>query len=245
MRCGVVIVSVFKSVAWSGGLRYLVSPEAGVAVYATNALGYTPGTHILTMLPDDDQVAVAFNLDFSPGIGKKYAPSFRENLKKLTPRDTQLLLEGITLSTADTLLARTLKVRGGTGAGSQVKLSTGLTRDVQLETFGEEFSDAVLGEPGGLVSGLGEGVKAGASAKIRLLDQVQGDSLSLSIKGAFTQDVDEIFGTSAGELIVQYRPISQLALIFNPKVWNCWIGYISGHWIGSKLSDLAGLSSYR
>jgi hypothetical protein len=73
------------------------------------------------------------------------------------------------------------------------------------------------------------------------LDQVQGDPLSLSVKGAFTQDVDEIQGTSSGELIVQYRPTSRLALIFTPKVGIAGTDILVGTGLGVNFQLWQGL----
>jgi hypothetical protein len=207
--------SLFKRVVWSAGLRFLVNPAVGLDLYATNSFGYTPATSILAALPDGGQPAIGFNLSFTPDFGQGYAATFRkEPLKELTPRDQQLLLDGFTLSTADTLLPRRLRLRGGIGEGLGFNVATSITNDVQLEFLGEDVYNAAEISR----QALGEAFKLGAAAKIRLLDQVQGDPFSLSIKGSFAQSLSEPIGYSAGELIFQYRPISQLAFTVNPKL---------------------------
>jgi uncharacterized protein YjbI with pentapeptide repeats len=207
--------SLFKRVVWSAGLRFLVNPAVGLDLYATNSFGYTPATSILAALPDGGQPAIGFNLSFTPDFGQGYAATFRKQpLQELTARDQQLLLDGFTLSTADTLLPRRLRLRGGIGEGLGFNVATSITNDVQLEFLGEDVYNAAEISR----QSLGEAFKLGAAAKIRLLDQVQGDPFSLSIKGSFAQSISEPIGYSAGELIFQYRPISQLAFTVNPKL---------------------------
>jgi uncharacterized protein YjbI with pentapeptide repeats len=204
--------SIFKSVVWSGGLRFLVNPAVGLDIYATNAFGTTPATQILTFMPGGDQVAIAAVLNFTPEIAQNYAPDFRNKARvTLTPRDQQLLLDGFTIPTADTLLPRTIRVRAGTGAGTGGNIATGLTNDVQIEFLAESYD-------GPIRNGIDpEPVKLGGAAKIRFLDQVQGDPFSLSARVTFAQTLTQPNGFSEGGIIFQYRPIPQLALIFEPK----------------------------
>jgi Pentapeptide repeats (8 copies) len=204
--------SVFKAPVWSGGLRFLVNPAVGLDIYATNAFGTTPATQTLSFLPDSDQIAIAALLNFTPDLGQNYAADFRSKPRvDLTARDKQLLLDGFTIPTADTLRPRTLRVRGGYGAGINGNIATGLTNDVQLEFL-------ALSYDGPIANGLNpEALKLGGAAKIRFLDQVQGDPFSLAARATFAQTVTERNGFSEGGLIFQYRPIPQLALLFEPK----------------------------
>jgi Pentapeptide repeats (9 copies) len=204
--------SIFKGVVWSGGLRYLVNPAAAIDIYATNAFGTTPATQVLSFVPDNDQVAIAAILNFTPDFGQNYAADFRGKPRvALTPRDRQLLLDGLTIPTADTLLPRTLRVRGGAGAGAGGSIATGLTNDVQVEFLVDKFDS-----PGNGNVAITP-VKLGAAAKIRFLDQVQGDPFSLSARATFEQSLKVANGVSEGGIIFQYRPIPQLALMVEPK----------------------------
>jgi uncharacterized protein YjbI with pentapeptide repeats len=205
--------SIFKSVVWSGGIRFLVNPAVGLDIYATNAFGTTPATQTLTFIPGGEQVAIAAMLNFTPEISQNYAPDFRNKARaSLTPRDQQLLLDGFTLATADTQLPRSLRVRAGTGAGTSGAIATGLTNDVQLEFFAGNYSGPIL-------NGIRpDPVKLGGAAKIRFLDQVQGDPFSLAAQVTFAQTLKQPNGFSEAGVIFQYRPIPQLALLFEPKV---------------------------
>ncbi|MCG9893668.1 MAG: pentapeptide repeat-containing protein [Thermosynechococcaceae cyanobacterium MS004] len=204
--------SIAKNVVWSGGFRFLVNPAAALDIYVTNAFGTTPATQVLSFIPDSNQVAIAAILNFTPEISQNYAPDFRNKVRvSLTPRDKQLLLDGFTIPTADTLLPRTLRVRGGIGAGKVFNIATGLTNDVQLEFLANEFSGPT---DTNLKPDL---LRLGAAAKIRFLDQVQGDPFSLSARATFQQTLTEANGFFEGGVIFQYRPIPQLALILEPK----------------------------
>ncbi len=206
--------STFQRVVWSGGLRYLVNPRVGLDVYATNAFGTTPATRLLSFIPDGDQTVIGVNLNYTPGLGQGYASSFRAlPLAQLNQRDLQLLLDGLTLTSADTLLPGMLRVRGGLGAGDGFNLAYGVTNDFQLEFFGEQF-----GEGEELDSDdYGPGFKVGPAVKLRFLDQVQGDPFSFSLKAALAADLASSIGLFAVELPFLYRPVPQVALFVNPK----------------------------
>ncbi|NCJ07043.1 hypothetical protein GS597_11095 [Synechococcales cyanobacterium C] len=196
---------------WSAGLRYLLNPASSLDIYLTNAFGNTPATNILTLMPGSDQAAVAVSLNFDPDFGQNYAEDFRSGERTpLTPRDTQLVLDGITLTHADTLLPRTLRAQGGFGAGVGGSVATALTHDVQVELWLSDFDQTKENYR------IDE-VTVGAAAKVRFLDQVQGDPFSFSIKGSFGEQVSAPRGFSMAEGIFQYRPIPELALILNPK----------------------------
>lgn len=206
--------SISRRAVWSAGLRYFVNPSVGLDLYATNAFGTTPATRLLSFVPDGDQTAIGFNVNYTPDLGQGYAPSFRETpLVQLNERDVQLLLDGVTLTSADTLLPGMLRVRGGLGAGDGFNLAYGVTNDFQLEFFGEQFR---TGED--LDSDTyGPGVKVGPAVKFRLLDQVQGDPFSLALKAAFAADLSSSIGLFSAEIPFLYRPIPQVALFFSPK----------------------------
>jgi len=206
--------SLFKKLVFSAGLRYLVNPAVGLDVYATNALGATPATRFLAFLPDGDQVAIAATLNYAFGKGSSYASSFRDGTRvQLSKRDTQLLLDGITLTTADTLPPNTFLVRAG-GLKSELgfNLAYGLANDTQLEIFGERLSN---------IPNRSNTFRFGGAAKLRFLDQVQGDFASVSVRGAFALDTSGDRGAGGFftiEVPATYRPTPEVALFVNPKI---------------------------
>lgn len=230
--------AIVKRVVWSAGLRYLVNPAVGLDLYATNAFGATPATRLLSFIPDSDQTAIGFNLNYIPDLGQGYSSSFSTKPRvRLSERDTQLLLDGLTLTTADTLLPEMIRLRGGLGAGTSFNVAYGLTNDLQLEFIVEEFERAA----GSTLNSFGLGTKFGAAAKIRLLDQVQGDPFSASIRVAFAQDTFSKLGFSVIELPLLYRPIPQVGLFLNPKAGIGGANSLVGTGLGVNYELLKGL----
>lgn len=206
--------SYFKKLVYSAGLRYLVNPAVGLDIYATNALGTTPATRFLAFLPDGDQVALSATLNYTFGKGSSYAPSFRPGKRvQLSKRDKQLLLDGLTLTTAATLEPGAIAVRAG-GIKSELgfNIAYGLTNDVQLEVFGERV---------GNIPNRSDAFRLGGAAKLRFLDQVQGDPASLSVRGAFAVDTSGDRGAGGFFMIevpATYHASSDVAFFVNPKV---------------------------
>ncbi|NJK33887.1 MAG: hypothetical protein HC919_02475 [Oscillatoriales cyanobacterium SM2_2_1] len=205
---------------WSGGLRYLISPTVGLDVYATNALGTTPATRVLSFLPDGDQVAIAAQLTFTPDSFNRYARSFRATPRApLGIRDAQLLIDGITSRTADTLPPNLWRLRAGGGTGFDVSLAYGISEDAQVEIGVGRYDRSAEQVIPQLDT---SGINFSGAAKLRFLDQAQGDPFSLSFYGNITlfgrSRPDAITGVLGAELIAQYQPTPDLALMLTPKV---------------------------
>jgi hypothetical protein len=206
--------SYFKKLVYSAGLRYLVNPAVGLDVYATNALGTTPATRFLAFLPDGDQVALSTTLNYAFGKGSSYAPSFRPGKRvQLSKRDKQLLLDGLTLTTAATLEPGTIALRAG-GIKSELgfNIAYGLTNDVQLEVFGEHVRN---------IPNRSDAFRLGGAAKLRFLDQAQGDIASLGVRGAFAVDTSGDRGAGGFftvEVPATYQATSDVAFFVNPKI---------------------------
>jgi hypothetical protein len=211
---------IIKKPVWSIGTRYLINPAVGLDLYLTNSFGATPASQLLAYLPDGDQVAVAAGLTFTPDIGQNYQSSFRSGPRTaLSDRDRQLLLEGLTLTSADTLLPGMLRLRAGIGSGTGFNFAYGIANDAQLEVSGEQLGRGVdLRETINYSSDF----TISLATKLRFLDQTQGDPFSLAIKAAYSQGIVTQGGLSRTsgfiELPFTYRPIPQVALFFNPKV---------------------------
>lgn len=230
--------SVFKQLVWSAGLRYLINPAVGLDLYATNAFGLTPATRLLSFIPDGDQTAIAANLTFTPDLGQNYAADYRaEPRVRLTNQDRQLLLDGITLSTPDTLLPRMLRLQAGIGNGSGINIATGLTNDVQLELMFNQFNQGA-----DLTSrDYGTSLQQGGGFKFRFLDQIQGDPFSLGLRAAIANDPISRVGNYTIELASQYRPIPQLALLLNPKAGFVSSRSVVGVGLGINYELLSGV----
>ncbi|MGB7440807.1 MAG: hypothetical protein WA919_07040 [Coleofasciculaceae cyanobacterium] len=211
--------SLFRQVLWTVGGRYALNPQVGVEVYGTNAFGSTPTTSLLAFIPDGNQVLIGANLNYTPDFGQGYASSFRKKpTVPLSRRDIQLLLDGLTLTTASTLPPQSVALRGGLGSGgnASLDLAYGLTNDLQLEFALDDF-----GGEDNVSSGesAGTDLKYNFGAKLRFLDQVQGDPFSLSFKLTGGRDTGRRrqVGTLFVELPMVYQTGSKLALFVNPK----------------------------
>jgi hypothetical protein len=208
-----------QRIIYSGGLRYLVTPAVGVDLYATNGFSNTPATSFLAFIPDGNQLAIGANLTYTPNTGKNFASTFRQGTPvALSNRDTQLLLDGFNLASADTLLPGAFHVWGGLGSGTNVNVAYGVTNDLQVELFGQKFNRN--GDPTPLSKNSDSAFKLGAAAKVRFFDQVQGDPVSLGLKLAvsFVRTFNE---NSAGYFVLEmptsYSLNPQLSFKFNPK----------------------------
>ncbi|HIK38442.1 MAG: hypothetical protein NZ901_06285 [Geminocystis sp.] len=202
-----------RSAVWSAGLSYIHSPSVAVDLSVTNRLGTTPATRLLAFPTRGDDVALGLNVRYTPDIFVDYPPSFASTpLPPLTGRDKQLLFDGITLTTADTLRQGTFFVDTGLRPNFNIQVAYGMSDDAQLEFIGQQLSDSK--KP------IGNSFKFGGATKLRFLDQARGDAFSFSIRGAFLEasegDTDGV-GAFSAEGIFSYSPTSQLALFLNPK----------------------------
>jgi hypothetical protein len=200
--------SIFRKAVFSAGLTYLHSPTVSIDLYTTNALGFTPATQLLTFIPNGNQFSFGLNLKYAPDIGQNYAPSFRKKpTVPLTSRDKQFLLNGITLTSADTLRMGMFSLSAGTGAGATFQAAYGMSDDAQLEFIGQQLDDT--GE-----KFAGSTFKLGVAGKLRFLNQAQGDPFSLSLRGGFEEAKVGIFTAEAPLL---YQLNSKIAFMFTPK----------------------------
>jgi hypothetical protein len=216
--------SFYQQVVWSGGGRFLVSPAVGVDLYATNALGQTPATRLLSFIPGGSQTAVGINLVYTPDIIQGYPTSFRPRETPYSDRDYQLMLDGITLTSADTLSKGALLFDIGTNTGSatDVKIAYGISDDAQIEFLGQAFSDGssvTFRDSRGILRDQGNSLKLGAGVKVRFLDQAKGDPISMSVKGEFADATNRKDGTGMlrAEAAFMYQVNPQVALTFNPQ----------------------------
>lgn len=209
--------SVFRKPIWATGLQYAVSPRFAAELYATNAFGATPTTSLLAFIPDGDQVLLGANLKYLFDLGQNYPQSWRSPLRPISDRDRQLWLDGLTLSTANTVAPDVIRLRGSvnTGESYSVNLAYGLAQDLQLELMldepaGEGLSSRARG---------GTSAKFGAAAKLRLFDQTQGDAVSLALKIGGSKDYTPRVGvgTLNIELPIVYQASPKVALFLNPK----------------------------
>ncbi|NCO74994.1 MAG: hypothetical protein GW795_08330 [Cyanobacteria bacterium] len=227
---------VGKSLVWSTGLNYLHSPTVGVDLSISNRLGDTPATKLLTFLPDGNQVGVGLNVRYTPDIGHNYQSSFDTRpFQPLSDRDKQLLFDGITLSSPNTIRQGTFSVNGGIGPSANFQIGYGMSNDAQLEFIGQQLGDS--DKP------IGNSLKLGAATKLRFLNQAQGDPFSFGIKGAFEEATtkDDGVGAFSGEASFIYEANDKIAFMFNPKLGVFGSNRILGAGFGINFQPISGL----
>ena len=208
--------SIGRQPVWAVGTRYDLTPKTGLSLYATNGLGVTPATGILASIPSGDDLLVGLTLNYAPDTGLGYRSSFTQApVGPLTERLSQLLVNGITLTTASTLQPGTLALSTSAGTNSNYSVGLAYSPDeaFQIEAISEDFgSDSSAGSERAVNSGW----RYMLGAKLRLLDQRQGDAVSLSARilgGRNTRTVGVLFA----ELPITYQASPSTALFFSPK----------------------------
>lgn len=209
---------IFRKLLWTAGAQYAINPRVGVELYATNAFGATPATSLLAFIPNGDDFILGANVKYLFDFNQGYAPRFgNQPVPPLSDRDAQLLLDGFTISSAETLAPDRVRISGGltTGGNRGVFLAYGLANDLQLEFPIEEYADEGLSR----AETAGSGVKFGPGVKLRFLNQAAGDPVSLSLKVLGVRDFSERprVGTLSAELPIVYQPSPQTALFFSPR----------------------------
>ncbi len=210
--------SIFRKLLWTAGTRYAINPRAGVEVYGSNAFGATPTTSLLAFIPDGNEVIFGANVKYIFDFGQNYASSFGNKPDiPLSNRDKQLLLDGLTLSSTSTLSPDRIRLTAGMSSGGNAKLNLmyGLANDLQLEIPIEQFGNYDRLPPS---ETFGNAIKFGAGAKLRFLNQAQGDPFSLSVKVKGVRDSKRPrVGTLFAEIPIVYQNSNKTALFFNPK----------------------------
>ncbi|SFM46084.1 hypothetical protein SAMN04488042_107219 [Shimia aestuarii] len=206
---------------WTVGARYNVSPKTALDFFATNGMGVTPATRALTFFPDGDTTLIGATMTWTPGTGPGYRPNYRGlSGEPLTRRQTDLQLDGFTLSSPDTMTPGTFAVTGFGGSqgsyGGGFKISPDY--DFQVEVAYEKRADD--GTTGAKVPSTDAAWLVGGSA--RFMDQNNGSPFSLAVKLLMGRDTSaNLNGTFYAGLPMSYKSSSRLAFMAEPKV-SAW-----------------------
>ena len=235
--------NIGKEVVWSAGFNYLHSPAVGVDLSVTNRFGNTPATKLLTFLPDGGQVAVGLNVRYTPDLGYNYRASFAENPSSfLKPRDKQLVLDGIILTSASSLREGMFSINTGYNDPNDYhfRIGYGMSDNAQLE-FGVQ-QVAPTREIYAPV--FDDNLHAVVATKLNFLNQQQGDPVSLGIRGSF-QTGGRPGGSGGGggfsaETAFAYSANDVIAFTFNPKAGFFGDNRIAGTGLGLNIQALPG-----
>ena len=128
------------------------------------------------------------------------------------------MLDGLTLSSSSTLAPDDIRLTTGMTSGGNTKLNLmyGLANDLQLEIPIEQFGNYDRLPDS---ETFGNAIKFGAGAKLRFLNQAQGDPFSLSVKVKGVRDSKRPrVGTLFAEVPIVYQNNDKTALFLNPKI---------------------------
>jgi hypothetical protein len=157
-----------KTIAFNAGFRYIVNPQVGIDVFATNTLGKLGA---LGLTADNELLGLGAGVTIAPDfIGANRRKSDNES-EVNTPNTTDGLafFDGGTVESSRALV----NVRGGT-QGFMGAFSYGLVKDLEASIF----LDSVSGEVDESEQGFG--------LKARLLNQSAGDKITASLAGTLS-----------------------------------------------------------
>lgn len=211
--------TISQEPVWTVGGRYNITPKGAVELYATNGVGTTPATSILTYWPGGDEILYGARLVWTPGNGPEYRSSYR-SLRALTRRETNAQLDGFTLASADTHEPGSIVATawGGTEDAYGAGLIIAPDQDGQIEGYFERrANDGSV--PAALTSVGRDRYMFGL--KLRLLDQNNGSPFSFSARVLGGREVGS--GTpGVGVLYVEtpasYKASPALTISATPKI---------------------------
>ena len=219
-----------------------MTPKVAIDLYATNGIGATPATSILSFFPEGDEPLFGARVVWTPGRGTGYRPSYLD-LGPIDPRERALQQDGFTLGSADTHEPGTVFGAGWYGSGETYGAGAilALEQGAQFEGYIEKFSnDGSV--PVALVPSSSERYQLGA--KLRFLDQNNGDPFSLSGRilggreiGTGTPGPGVLFLEAAASMKVTPR----VALTVNPKLAAFGNTEVYGLGFGVNFEAMPGL----
>lgn len=213
--------TIVNTPVWTVGGRYNITPKVAFDLYATNGLGTSPATGILSFPPDGETVLAGVKLTYTPGKGPGYRSSYRANrAAPITDRNRALQHDGFTLGSAATLTPGTFGGRAEYGADGAYALAGMFSpdQDFQIEGTIDKFS--VDGSVGAAqVSNINE-ARYMVGVKLRWLDQNEGDRISLATRAMFGRDMASAgaVGTLYLSMPVSYDFSDRTTLTVNPRV---------------------------
>jgi hypothetical protein len=156
-----------KAIAFNAGVRYLVNPRLALDLFATNTLG-TVGP--LSLTADQDLTALGVGVVFMPDViaaNRRYPDSFNSEYEGT---DSPLTIDGLGFFDGGTVPRGqwVVQLQGGS-QGIMGALRYGILKDFEVGTY----LDYIAGDT--------DESEQGFSGKIRLLNQQEGDPLTVSL----------------------------------------------------------------
>jgi len=207
-----------RTPVWTAGLRYAVTPRVALDAFATNGLGMSPATDLVTLFPGGDEALFGLKLTYAPGAqGSQRQAYGADPLAPVTPRDRQLARDGFTLSSADTLSPGEARAALGGGTDDNAALALQFSPDhaIQLEALVEDYAEDGSVGPDRNPS---EDARYMFGGRLQLLDQNNGDAVSLSARLLAGRDIERpTTGVLFGGLSASREIGAATAVTVNPR----------------------------
>ncbi len=203
---------------WTAGFRYAVTPRVALDVFATNGLGMSPATDLVTLFPGGDEALFGLKLSYAPGArGEVRAAYGVDAPSPVTPRDRQLARAGFTLSSADTLSPGQGQLGLGAGSDDNAALALRFSPDhaIQIEALIEDYADDGSVGPDRNPS---QDARYMFGGRLQFLDRNNGDAFSLSAGLLAGRDVERpTTGVLFADLAASRDIGAATAVTINPR----------------------------
>lgn len=181
---------ITRTPVWTAGLRYAVTPRLALDAFATNGLGMSPATDLVTMFPAGDEPLFGLKLTYAPAGRGTVPDSYgAARIAPPTARERQLQRDGFTLSSADVLHAGEARLHLGIGSDDNAAAAVYFSPDhqIQLEAVLEDYADD---GSVGADRNPSEDARYMLGGRLQLLDQYNGDAFSLSARLLAGRDIE-------------------------------------------------------
>jgi len=202
---------------WTVGGSFNLTPKAAIDLYATNGMGATPATQILTFFPDGDDIVVGARVTYTPGRGPGYRPNYRGIVGERSERQKRLQFHGMTMASADTLDPGRIVAWGNYSTDGHHGGGISFSPDYDLEVglTGERFAQdgsvpgAFLPSTGGQYRIIG---------KLRFLDQHNGSPVSMAANLVAGRNLNSRVGSLYLSLPTSYQVNDRVTVAAEPKI---------------------------
>jgi hypothetical protein len=230
---------------WTVGGRFNVTPKAALDLYATNAIGTTPTSRILTHWPNAEEVVFGARLTWTPGKGRYHRESYQP-IRGLSDRQLSVQRNGFTLPSVATFDPGIIDTRVWYGTQDNIGGGVNWSPDqhLQFEGYIEGYADDGS-VPAGLLP-LNPDQRYMLGGKLRFLDQTLGDPFSFSGRVLGGRDTDTnqagngvlyieaIFGYNVSEAL-SVTAVGKAAGLRSNEYFGVGLGVNYGLWNGLEL----------
>ncbi|MDF1856312.1 hypothetical protein [Pseudooceanicola sp.] len=199
------------------GGRYNVAPNSSIEAYATNGIGVTRTTGVLTHFPDGDFLVIGLKFGYTFGRGSsERLPYGRRPETRVTDDQRSFAGDGFTLLGARIRERGTgeLTAFGGTHGAYGMRAMLAIDHFTEVGFSYESIANDGSGSIGKLLSGRDRWT---GHAKQQFLEQIDGDPVSLALSVSMGRDLNQR-GVFFAALPVMRELNSRTAIKLVPKL---------------------------